>query len=87
MRSFAIGMLVILLLILFSWRSHDTSVVFGGASIGSNAGALQRNRLYLALGIEITVSVMAGLLCAAYYEFVAMLRSRSSDVPADSQRG
>lgn len=87
LRSFAIGMLLSLLLILFTWRSIGTMLIFAGGRFGGGLGfsGSDENRLFIVFGVEITMSVAAGLVCACYYEFVAKLRSQADDAAAVAQ--
>ena len=76
LRCFAIGMLLSLLLILITWRSIGTMLIFGG---GLGFSGSDENRLFVIFGLEITMSVVAGLVSAWYCEFLMKLRSKAND--------
>ena len=84
LRSFAVGMLMSLLLMLLSWRSIGTMLIFSGGRFGGTLsfGGSDESRLFIVFGVELSVAVAAGLICAFYSESVAKLRSRA----VDSQR-
>ncbi len=80
LRSFAVGMLMSLLLILLTWRSMGTMLIFNGAGFGRfGFGGPSESWLFVIFGLEITVSVAAGLVCAFYYGFLAKMRARDEE--------
>lgn len=85
LRSFAVGMLMALLLILFTWRFLGTIAILYGDDFEIGFGGPKSATGYRAFGIEITISVIAGLVSAYYYDFVAKKRARSADAPAELQ--
>lgn len=85
LRAFAAGMLLGLLLILLTWRNLNTIALLNGGGILTGPGRSAQTWVSKAFGIEITVSVVAGLISAFYCDFVIKRRARFADAPAVSQ--
>ncbi len=79
LRSFAVGMLVSLLMILFTWRFLGSIAILYGDGFGMGRGGAADTWVYVTFGIEVSVAVLAGLLCAAYHELLGSMRSRPAD--------
>ncbi len=80
-RSFAVGTLVTMILVLFTWRSVLPAIMLSQGRFGFGPGA-DLSRLLMNFGIEVTLSLLSGLICAFYYNFVMRIRSRVDQPPA-----
>jgi hypothetical protein len=79
-RSFAIGTLITMVLVLLTWRSLHPMLMANQGSFGFPGGPDFR-MIYVSYGMEVTLSLVSGLLCACYHNFVASIRARTEQLP------
>jgi hypothetical protein len=74
-RAFAVGTLVTLVLVLLTWRSLMAGFMTNWAAVG--LGSNNYNMLFISMSIEVTLSLLSGLICAGYYNLVMRVRGRA----------